>query len=71
MDVFGKTTNNQAYYIAFVAFIDGLKASKIYGVNDIAGFTNLELICNQMKDFYQARKDILKQLHSKTRITFG
>lgn len=42
MDVYGKTTNNEAYYIAFVVFIDGIKTTKIYGVNDIAAFTNSE-----------------------------
>ena len=42
-EVYGNTTNNEAYYISLV---EGLKAAKKYGVNDIVVLTNSELICN-------------------------
>ena len=42
-DVCGRTTNNEAYYIAL---IEGFKSAKNYGANDIAFFTNYELIYN-------------------------
>ena len=64
-EVNGRTTNNEAYYIAL---IDGLKTAKKYGANDIAVFTNSELVCNQMKGIYQVRKDNLKPLHREARI---
>jgi ribonuclease HI len=64
-EVHGKTTNNEAYYIALV---EGLKEAKKYGANDIVVFTNSELICNQMKGIYQVRKDNLKPLHREARI---
>jgi ribonuclease HI len=32
-EVYGRTTNNEAYYIALV---EGLKIAKKYGANDIA-----------------------------------
>jgi len=64
-DVCGRTTNNEAYYIAL---IEGLKSAKNYGANDIAVFTNSELICNQMKGMYQVKKENLKQLYREARI---
>jgi hypothetical protein len=64
-EVHGKTTNNEAYYIALV---EGIKTTKKYGANDIVVFTNSELICNQMKGIYQVRKDNLKPLHREARI---
>jgi ribonuclease HI len=64
-EVCGKTTNNEAYYIALV---EGLKATKKYGVNDIVVFTNSELICNQIKGVYQVLKYNLKPLHREVRI---
>ena len=42
-EVFGRTTNNEAYYIALV---EGLKAAKIHGANNIAVVTNSNLISN-------------------------
>jgi ribonuclease HI len=64
-EVYGRTTNNEAYYISL---IEGMKTTKKYGVNDIVVFTNSELICNQMKGIYQVRKDNLKPLHREARI---
>ena len=64
-EVYGRTTNNEAYYIALV---EGLKTAKKNGANDIVVFTNSELICNQMKGIYQVRKDNLKLLHREARI---
>jgi ribonuclease HI len=49
--VYGRTTNNEAYYIALV---EELKTMKKHGANHIVVFTNSELICNQMKGIYQA-----------------
>lgn len=42
-DVCGRTTSNEAYYIAL---IEGLKTMKKYGANDITIFTNYEHVCN-------------------------
>jgi ribonuclease HI len=64
-EVYGRTTNNEAYYIALV---EGMKTTKKNGANDIVVFTNSELICNQMKGIYQVRKDNLKLLHREARI---
>ena len=65
-DVCGRTTSNEAYYIAL---IEGLKTTKEHGANDIVVFTNSELVCNQMKGTYRVRKDNLKLLHSEVRIS--
>ena len=59
-EVHGRTTNNEAYYIALV---EGLKVAKKHDVNDIQVFTNSELICNQMKGIYRVRADNLKPLY--------
>ena len=64
-DVCGRTTNNEAYYIAL---IEGFKSAKHYGANDIAVFTNSELICNQMKGVYQVKKENLKPLYREAKI---
>jgi len=56
-DVYGRTTNNEGYYIALV---ERLKATKKYGTNDIIAFTNSKLISNQMKGINQVWKDNLK-----------
>ena len=64
-DVCGRTTSNEAYYIAL---IEGLKTTKKHGANDIGVFTNSELVCNQMKGTYQVRKYNLKLLHREARI---
>ena len=45
-EVYGRTNNNEAYYISLV---EGLKTTKKHGANDIVVFTNSELIFNQMK----------------------
>ena len=45
IELFGRTTNNEAYYIALV---EGIKAAKEYGVKNIAVVTNLNLITNQI-----------------------
>jgi len=58
-------TNNEAYYIALVG---GLEKAKEYGSNGIVVFTNSELVCNQMKDVYQVKKERLKQLHGEEKI---
>ena len=64
-EVYGRTTKNQAYYIALV---EGMETTKKHGANDIFFFTNSELIWNQMKGIYQARKNNLKLLHGEARI---
>ena len=40
-EVYGRTTKNEAYYIALV---EGMKTTKKHGANDIFFFTNSELI---------------------------
>jgi ribonuclease HI len=64
-DVYGRTTNNEAYYIALV---EGLKDAKKYGAKDIVVYTNSELICNQMKGLYQVRAIDLKPIHKEATI---
>ena len=54
MNVTRRTTNNEAYYIAM---IEGLGITREYGSNGIVVFTNFELVCNQMKDIYQVKKE--------------
>ena len=49
-DIFARTTNNEAYYIALN---EGLKAAKNYGANDISVFANSTLLCNQILGVYQ------------------
>ena len=58
----GRTTNNEAYYIAL---IEGLRTDMEYGSNGIVVFTNSELVCNQMNGMYQVKKERLKPLHEK------
>ena len=65
-DVCGRTTSNEAYYIAL---IEGLKTTKKHGDNNIVVFTNSELVCNQMKGTYRVKKDNLKLLHRESRIS--
>ena len=60
----GRTTNNEAYYIALV---EGLKATKEYGAKNIAVVTNSLLICNQMNGEYKVWKDHLKLLHREAK----
>ena len=62
MNILGRITNNEAYYIAL---IEGLGTTREYGSNGIVFFTNSELVCNQMKGVYQVKKERLKQLHGK------
>ena len=57
MNIPGKTTNNEAYYIAL---IEGLGTTMEYGSNGIVVFTNFELVCNQMNGMYQVKKERLK-----------
>jgi len=64
-EVYGRTTNNEAYYISLV---EGLRKMKKHSANDIVVFTKSELICNQMKWIYQVQKDNLKLLHREARI---
>ena len=45
MNISGRTTNNEAYYIGL---IEGLGTTIEYGSNGIVVFTNFELVCNQM-----------------------
>ena len=63
MNIPGRTTNNEAYYIAL---IEGLGTAREYRSNGIVVFTNSKLVCNQMKDMYQVKKETLKQLHLKS-----
>lgn len=58
INVPGRTTNNEAYYIAL---IEGIGTTREYGPNGIVVFTNSELVCNQMKGMYQVKKERLKQ----------
>ena len=43
MNILGRTTNNEAYYIGL---IEGLGTTMEYGSNGIVFFTNSELVCN-------------------------
>ena len=43
IEVSGRTTNNEAHYVALV---EGLKAAKKHGANNIAVVTNSDLIYN-------------------------
>ena len=63
-DISARTTNNEAYY---VALIEGLKAAKNYGANDISFFTNSTLMCNQILGVHQVRKVNLKPLHKEAK----
>lgn len=58
----GRTTKIEAYYIAL---IEGLGTTREYGSNGIVVFTNSELVCNQMKDVHQVRKERLEQMHEE------
>ena len=49
MNIPGRTTNNEAYYIGL---IEGLVTTMEYGSNGIVVFTNYELVCNQMNGVY-------------------
>ena len=49
MDILGRTTNNEAYYISL---IEDLGTTMEYASNGIVVFTNFELLCNQMKSVY-------------------
>ena len=57
MNIPGRTTNNEAYYIAL---IEGLGTIMEYGSNGIIVFTNSELVYNQMNCMYQVKKERLK-----------
>ena len=63
-EIRGRTTINEAYYIAL---LEGLKTAKMYSANDICVYTNSLLLCNQMKGIYQVRKMNLLPLHVEAR----
>ena len=52
MNILGGTKNNEAYYIAL---IEGLRTTSVYGSNGIVVFTNSQLVCNQMKGVSKLR----------------
>ena len=60
MNISGRTTNNEAYYIGL---IEGLGTTMKYGSNGIVVFTNSELVCNQINGMCQVKKEGLKELH--------
>ena len=60
MNIPGRTTNNEAYYIGL---IEGLGTTMEYGSNGILVFTNSEFVCNQMNGVYQVKKERLKEMH--------
>ena len=60
MNIPGRTTNKEAYYIGL---IEGLGTTMGYGSNGILVFTNSEVVCNQMNGVYQVKKEMLKELH--------
>lgn len=62
IDVHGRKTNNEAYYITLV---EGLKEEKQNVVNDIALYMNSQLICNQLNDIYEVQKSNLKPLYKE------
>ena len=62
--VSGRTPNNETYYIVLV---EGIKATKKHGANNIAVVTNYELVSNQVKGIYKVRKDNLKPLHREAK----
>ena len=62
MNIPGRTTNNEVYYIGL---IEGLGTTMEYGSNGIVVFINSELVCNQMNGTCQVKKERLKQLHGK------
>ena len=53
IDLHGRTTNNEAYYITL---IEGLKEAKNNVLNDIAIYMNSQLICNQLNGIFEVRK---------------
>ena len=57
MNIPGRTTNNEAYYIGL---IEGLGKTMEYGSNGIVVFTNSELVCNQMNGMCEVKKERLK-----------
>ena len=63
MNIPGRTTNNEAYYIGL---IEGLGTTMEYGSNGIVFFTNYKLVCNHMNGVYQVKKERLKELHGIT-----
>ena len=63
-DIPGKTTNNEAYYIAL---IEAIKTIRMYRANGIYVYTNSELVCRKMKGIYQVRKGNLELLHVEAR----
>ena len=60
MNIPGRTTNNESYYIAL---IEDLGTTMEYGSNGIVFFTTYELVCNQMNGVCQVKKERLKELH--------
>ena len=58
-EMHGTTTNNEAYYIAL---IEWLQTTKMYRSNFIYVYTNFEHICIKIKGIYQVRKRNLKPL---------
>ena len=62
IDLHGRTTNNEAYYIAL---IEGLKEEKNNFVNDIVVYMNSQLICNQLNGIFEVRKANLKPLYKE------
>ena len=65
MNIPGRTTNNEAYYIGL---IEGLGTTMEYGSNGIVVFTNSELVCNQMNGVCQVKKERLKKCTEKQTI---
>ena len=65
IDLHGRTTNNEAYYISLV---EGLKEAKNNFVNDIAAYMNSQLICNQLNGIFEVRKANLKPLYTEARM---
>ena len=60
LNIPGRTTNNEAYYIEL---IEGSGTTMEYGSNGIVVFPNSELVCNQMNGVYQVKKERIKELH--------
>ena len=57
MNILGRTTTNEAYYIGL---IEGLGTTMEYGSNGTIVFTNSELVCNQMNGVCKVKKKRLK-----------
>ena len=67
MNIPGRPTNNEAYYIGF---IEGLGTMMEYGSNGIVVFTDSEHVCD-LTGMYQVMKERLKLLHGIANNIFG